>query len=120
MSINRIEKVNSLLEKEISKIIQREIMFSGGVLVTLTHVEATANLIEAKVYISVFPEDKADNTLKILNKEIYGIQKEIDKKLNMRPVPKIKFVKDKEPAEVGRIEELLVKVKDQELKKIEN
>ena len=49
MSINRIEKVNSLLEKEISKIIQREIMFSGGVLVTLTHVEATANLIEAKV-----------------------------------------------------------------------
>ena len=111
---NRIEKVNSLLEREISKIIQREIGFPDGVLVTLTHVEATSNLIEAKVYISVFPEEKSTEVFKILNKEVYGVQQEINKKLNMRPIPKIIFVIDKKEAEVGRIEELLQNIKDKE------
>lgn len=108
----RIERVNSLLEHEISGIIQREIVFPDGVLVTLTHVDATANLIEAKAYISVFPEEKAEGVLKILKKEVYGIQKQIDKKLNMRPIPKIIFVADKKEAEAGNIEELLNRLKN--------
>ncbi len=108
---NRIDKVNSLLEHEISKLIYREVAFPDGVLVTLTRVYATANLIEARVYISVYPEEKSAEVLKILKKEVYGIQQEINKKLNMRPIPKIIFVIDKKEAEAGRIEELLQKIK---------
>lgn len=114
MASNRIDKVNSLLEHEISKIIQREIGFPDGVLATLTHVDATANLIEAKVYISAFPEEKADEVLEILNKEVFGIQQEINKKLNMRPIPKIIFIIDKKEAEAGRVEELLAQLKNKE------
>ena len=43
-----------------SKIILRDFAFSPEILVTLTRVDTTANLIEAKVYISVFPEEKAE------------------------------------------------------------
>jgi len=103
--------VNSLLEHEIGQIIQREIAFSDGVLVTLTHVDATANLIEAKVYISVYPEEKSGEVLKILEKEVWSIQQKINKKLNMRPIPKIIFVIDKKQAEAGRVEELLRRLK---------
>lgn len=110
---NRIEKVNSLLEREISKIIQREIMFPEGVLATLTRVDCTPNLIEAKVYISAYPEEKSGEIFKILNKEVYSIQQQINKKLKMRPIPKIIFVIDKKEAEAGRIEELLEQLKKQ-------
>lgn len=111
MSNNRIEKVNSLLEREISKIILREIALPDGVMATLTHVDTTSNLIEAKVYISTFPEEKSGEVLKTLNKEVFDIQQKINKKLNMRPIPKIIFSKDENTKKAGRIEELLETLK---------
>jgi len=114
MSTNRIEKVNSLLEHEIAKIILREIHFPDGALVSLTRVEAISNLIEAKVFISVLPEDKSDDAIKILTREVYGIQQQINKKLNMRPIPKIRFVKDETISKAGRIETILGQLKIEE------
>ncbi len=109
---NRIEKVNSLLEHEIGKILLRDFAFSPEILVTLTRVDTTANLIEAKVYISVFPDIKADPIIRALNKSVYDVQCKINRTLRMRPIPKIKFVRDKDIAKAGKIEELLAKVKD--------
>ena len=108
---NRIEKVNSLLEHEISKILQKEVIFPDSVMVTLTHVEASANLIEAKICISVFPDERTENILAILARETYGIQKQINRKLKMRPVPKIIFVSDKDTVKAGKIEEILARLK---------
>jgi ribosome-binding factor A len=113
MPTPRIEKVNSLLKKEIGTIISRDFNFSGS-LVTLTRVEATGNLIEAKAYISVLPEDKNEHVIAILNKGVYDVQQKINKKLNMRPIPRIKFVKDEIIAKAAKIEELLEKIKEQE------
>ena len=110
MSYNRIQKVNSLLEQEISKIILKDFYFPGA-LVTLTHVDSSANLIEAKVYISVLPEEKTERALKLLNKDVYNIQQKINKLLKMRPVPKIKFAENKELIKAGKIEELLATLK---------
>ena len=107
---NRIEKVNSLLEQEIGKAILKDFDFSGT-LVTLTHVEATPNLIEAKAYVSVFPEEKTQWVLKVLNGQVQSIQQKINKKLNMRPIPRILFVGDEKIKEAARVEELLSKLK---------
>ena len=111
MSNNRIDKVNSLLEHEISKIISRDFNFPEA-LVTLTYISATANLIEAKAYISVLPEEKTDKVLVVLNKGVYTIQQKINKMLNMRPIPKIIFVRDEKIADAARIEKLLEKIKE--------
>ena len=110
----RIEKVNSLLEKEIGKILQKDFDFSDDGMVTLTHVNSSANLIETKVYISVYPEGKADWVIGVLNKAAFTIQKKINKLVKMRPVPKIIFVKDKEIAKVGQVEKLLNELKNNE------
>ncbi len=107
---NRIEKVNSLLEHEISKIILRDFGFAGS-LVTLTHVDASANLIQAKAYISVLPEENTDKVISVLNRGVYDVQKKINALVNMRPVPKIIFVKDEKIREAARVEELLEKIK---------
>ena len=113
MANNRIEKVNSLLEHEVGKIILKEFYFPGN-MITLTRVDCSANLIEAKVFISVYPEAKLDEIVEILNRNVYDIQHQINRLLRMRPIPKIKFVKDKELVKVGKIEELLAKVKDED------
>ena len=118
---NRIEKVNSLLEQEISKILLRDFNFVES-MVTLTHVDATANLIEARAYISVMPENNLDKVVKTLNGGVFEVQKKINKMLNMRPIPKIIFVKDEKIKEAAKIEALLeeVKKKDANWKKEEN
>jgi ribosome-binding factor A len=110
----RVERVNSLLEHELSKILLKDFDFSPEVLVTLTRVEATPNLIEAKVYVSVFPDEKADKIIETLNKGIYSIQQKINKLLKMRPVPKIRFVKEEQIAEAAKIEGILEKLKNEE------
>lgn len=111
---NKVEKINSLLEHEISKIIFRDFAFSPEILVTLTRVDTTSNLIEAKVYISVFPDDKADAILRALQKCVYDVQHKINRTLRQRPIPKIKFVKDQVISRAGKIESILGKLKNQE------
>jgi len=121
MSGNRIDKINSLLRDEISKILLHDFTFSPDILVTLTRVECSANLIEAKAYISVFATPKsadegglADKIIKILNNHVYDVQYKINRTLRQRPVPKIKFVKDETISQAGKIEELLSKLKKDE------
>ena len=115
---NRVEKVNSLLRDEISKIILRDFDFflpasrqGQEVLVTLTRVECSANLFEAKAYISVYPETESDKILKVLNKSIYDIQHKINRTLKMRPIPKIIFAGEKNISKADKVEELLTKLK---------
>jgi len=111
---NRIEKINSLLEHEIGKILLRDFAFSPEILVTLTRVDSSANLIEAKVYISVFPEEKSDGILNALQKSVYDIQYKINRTLRQRPIPKIRFVKDQTVSHAGKIEGLLSQLKKEE------
>jgi ribosome-binding factor A len=109
---NRIDKVNSLLEHEIGKILLKDFAFSPEILVTLTRVDCSSNLIEAKVYISVFPEEKSAGILNALQKSVYDVQYKINRTLRQRPIPKIRFVKETEISKAGRIEEFLAKTKE--------
>lgn len=113
MSSNRLEKINSLLEREISKIIARDFAFTDT-LVTLTRVETFANLIGAKAHISVLPQEQIEKVVGVLNSGASSIQKKLNKMLNMRPVPKIMFVADTQTSDAARIEELLEKLKKEE------
>ena len=96
-----------MLKEELSKIISREIDFPEGVLATITRIETSANLFEAKVYVSLLGEGQTDEILEILNRNIYGIQQILNKRLKMRPIPKIIFKREEKTKEAGRIEELL-------------
>ncbi len=107
---DRLLGLNQLIRKELSQIILREADFPKGILVTLTRVECSQNLNEAKVYISVLPEQRAGEMLQILNREIYHLQQLLNKRLRMRPIPKIIFVEEKKTVEAGKIEELLEKI----------
>lgn len=110
----RIPRVNSLIKKEIAKILLKEIDFPKDILVTVNKVDCSPNLIQTKVYISVLPQEQGKEILRILNKNIWALQKRLNKLLRMRPVPKIIFVKDKQADKAAKVEELLERIKNEE------
>lgn len=105
----RIQRVNRLIQQELSRIILRELDFSFDALITLTRVETSGNLIQAKVYISVIPENDAKRVFFVLNQRIYWLQQKLNQRLKMRPVPRIKFLEEKKTSEAHKIEEILEK-----------
>jgi len=113
-SSQRIQKVNELIKRELGKIILKELEFPRGVLATISRVKTSSDLREAKVWISVVPENQIFPVLRILEINIYSLQKKLDKRLKMRPVPKIKFLKEEKLKEAQKIEEILDKIKRNE------
>lgn len=115
----RIERLNEIIKVELGKIILKEIDFPVGILVTITRVDTSSELSNAKVYISIFPENQASKIMNMLLSQIYYLQKEINYKLQMRPVPRLIFCQEKETISAGRVDELLEKVKTEVIEKKE-
>lgn len=109
-------RVNQLIKKELSQILLREVDFPERVLVTVTRVECSAGLSQAKVYISSLPKDKIQDILQILNKLIFFLQQKLNKRLKMRPIPKIIFAEEEKTKEAGRVEELLENIHEENSK----
>lgn len=106
----RKEKVDSLIQRELNSIILKEIDIYPGVLLTITRVEVSSSLFDAKIFISVIPAEKYNEMEMLLNRNIYAIQQILNKRLKMRPVPKIAFRKEMKTAEAARIEQLLYEI----------
>ena len=109
----RIQKVNELLKRELGKIILKELEFSRDILITITDVESSPDLREAKIWVSVMPENQISLALRVLKRNIYNLQKKLDKRLKMRPVPRIEFLKESKSEEAQKIEEILDKIREE-------
>lgn len=110
----RIQRINQLLKKELSQTILDELDFDPDTLVTLTRVETAMDLGDANVFVSVMPEDKMRQVVKILNNNLWKMQKILNKRLRMKIVPKIRFVEEKQTREAARIEEILAEIKKEQ------
>lgn len=113
MENKRVLRLNELLKKEIGSILLREIGFDDA-LVTITRVECSSNGIGANVFIAVIPDNKIDKVFAVLRHEVYSIQQMINRKLRMRPIPKIRFVKENTVKEADKIEGILAELKKEE------
>ena len=106
----RLKKLNELLRDEVGKILLTELDKEDDVLVTVTGADISPTLEHATIKISVFPPTKEEELLKKIERQIYQIQQILNKRLSIRPVPKIRFEIDKTEEEAGRIEKLLDEV----------
>ena len=111
MSKERAQRFNELIKKELGKIIFNFLDAKPGVLVTITQVLTNPNLFTSNIYISVYPPSEAEEILDKLNRSIYLIQQLLNRKLEVRPVPKIIFKHDKNPEEASEIEKIIEKIK---------
>lgn len=115
MSI-KIERIASLMEKEISMILQREAKDEILKNVVISFVEVTNDLSFAKVYFTCFDKDKKDEILKSLDNAKGFIRSELASRIDVRHVPELKFIFD-ESIEYGiKIEKKIKEIHEKDNK----
>jgi ribosome-binding factor A len=97
MAIDRLERVNSLLRRELSEALYK--VFSGEPInlaaITVTRVEAARNLRSAKVYVSVFGhEHERGAILRQLANKAKELQTLINRDLTLKYTPRLRFELD--------------------------
>ncbi len=121
MSQLRVEKVQELMKQEISEIILRELKDPRLGFITVTDVECTGDLREAKIYVSLMGSEKQiKDSWEGLQSSLGYIRREIGQRIRLRFTPELKFELDKSLDYSAHIQELLLKVHaEDEAKKAE-
>ncbi len=91
--IRRQERVNSLLRKIVSSFIKSSI--DSKALVTVMRVEISKDLRLAKIFISVFPEEKEKEAVGLLKKKKRALYNYIKAKSKLKFLPSLSFEIDK-------------------------
>ena len=112
MSIQRTDRLNSLLKEVISEVIKRDVRNPHvAELVTVTHVQITKDLRYAKVFISVIGSDQEKaETLQALQSAAGFIAVQSSQKVVMRYFPELTFKLDDSVDKHMRIEQMLNKI----------
>ena len=95
-----------MIKEKIAEILQKEI-FVRDVLITVRNVDTSRDLHYAKIKVSVMPFSRAVEVLKILRKQSPVLQRELNKVIKMKFIPRIGFILDKTGERAGRVEEIL-------------
>ena len=109
---HRLERINELIKQEMGKIFLKEGDFEPGILVTIMAVETSKDLCHSNVVISIFPDSAAKKATEKLEQRIYFFQQQLNQKLKMHPVPKIRFAFNRVESESEKIERLIGKTKE--------
>ncbi|XJZ28540.1 30S ribosome-binding factor RbfA [Bacillota bacterium Lsc_1132] len=118
---HRANRVGEQMKKELSEIIGRKIKDPRIGFVTVTDVQVTGDLQQAKVYISVLgDEEQKENTLKGLAKAKGFIRSEIGQRIRLRKTPEIIFEFDESIDYGNRIESLLHQLHEHDENQNEN
>ncbi|OGX09060.1 MAG: ribosome-binding factor A [Omnitrophica WOR_2 bacterium GWA2_47_8] len=112
--MDRIEKVNEQMKREISHILQADLKDPRVQLSTITQVVVSRDLRHAKVSFSVLGDaKKVREAQESLNKARGYIRKLIGERINLRYTPEIDFVYDKSIEYSARIEQALEEIKNE-------
>jgi len=108
----RYDKVSEALRKEISSIIHSELKDPRLGFITVTRVELTQDLRNAKVFFSVLgKEEERNKTKKALDSALGFIRRLIAQRIRLRFVPEISFNEDRSVEYSIRIQEALNEIK---------
>jgi ribosome-binding factor A len=117
MQHKRKERVGDQIRKEVSYIIQSELKDPGIGFVTITDVELSEDLKSAKIFYSVFGDEKNKlDSSRALQRAIFFVQREIGKRMRLKYTPKIRFIFDDSVERGARIEKTLEELRSSETK----
>lgn len=112
MKVNRLEKVNSEIKKELSNLILNTIRNPKiNTIISITNVETTPDLAIAKVFISVLDDSNENEILKELVGASGFLRANLAKNLKLRKTPRIIFELDKSEIYGSKIDNILKTIK---------
>ena len=109
----RLAKLASFIRSEVGRLLERELELPANTLLTITEVKVVADLSQARVGVSVLPEDKQKIALKILLSKTPELQHLINQKLRLYRVPKLFFYLDPSLVKADHIDSLLDSIKEE-------
>ena len=111
MENNRQKKIAGIIQEELAKVLQQAIRDAGqnNLIISVTKVNVAVDLSTAKVYVSVFPETQAAETLKGLSSNAPLIKHELSQitKNQFRRMPELFFYIDDSLQYIEGIEQSL-------------
>lgn len=115
----RQKQVAALLQEEFNAIFLRLglTMVDGG-MVSISKVMVTPDLLEARVYLSMFKVSSIETAMAVIEKRSWEIKKELSAKVgkHLRRMPVIHYYNDDTLDYVFKMEELFDKIKKEENK----
>ena len=93
-----------LIKELAAQFFKREI--ESGALVTVTHADASPDLKNASIYITVLPEDKEEETLNQIERSTSELKRYLGEHMKTKFIPAIHVKIDKGEKARQRIEEL--------------
>ena len=113
----RQKQIGGLIQEEINSIFQRLglNMMDGG-MVSISSVKITPDLLEARIYLSVFNASDNEKVLKKIEETAWEIKRELAARIKhqLRRIPELKFFLDDTLDQVFKMEELLRQIKTDE------
>ena len=109
----RQKQVAVVLHEEITAIFTRMgLNMIEGSLISISSVKVTPDLLEARIYLSLFPPDKAEIILKRIEDAAHEIKRALANKVKhqLRRMPDIKYFIDDTLEQVFKLEKLFEKI----------
>jgi ribosome-binding factor A len=109
MDTTRQQKINRLLQKELSEIFRKETQQMRGVLVSVSTVRVTPDLGLAKVYLSIFPSEQGKELLTNIKANVKTLRYDLGQKVGkqLRVIPDLAFYPDDSLDYLENIDRLL-------------
>ena len=112
----RQKQVGGVLQEELNDIFHRLglNMLDGG-MVSISSVKITPDLLEARIYLSLFKVKDPEATLKRISDRNFEIKRELAARVKhqLRRIPELKYFLDDTLDHVFRMEELFKKINDE-------
>ncbi len=103
----RTEQVNSLLIREISQILARDMEPPIDCMITIMRAEVTPDLKHAKIFVSILPDNKTGSGMEALRRMKKEVQHMLNKKLTLKFSPQIHWELDLTTRKYAAIDEAL-------------
>jgi ribosome-binding factor A len=111
MEKTRLNKIERLLQKELSELFRRQTAAMRGTLVTVSTVRVSPDLRVAKIYLSIFPSEKGNEMMESIEKNRQTLRYDLGQivRSQLRRIPELVFYLDDSLDYVDHIDELLKK-----------
>jgi ribosome-binding factor A len=107
MKTHRPLRVAEVIRDELAKLILREVEFEGAI-VTITEAKVMNSMDWADIFVSVLPSERANDALHKLYDATNYLHHLLNKKMNIRPMPRIRFKLDHGPEKAAAIEKVFL------------
>lgn len=114
MESTRQQKISRLLQKELSDIFLKLARNNGGVIITVTSINVSADLSIAHINLSLFPTDKGEAVMEVIKLNDKNIRFELGNRMRhqLRIIPELVFHLDDTLDYIDHIDDLLKKDKE--------